>query len=166
MRHPGRCCLAQRRLHMSLPASVCSSHALPLWNMGWHGWEQRGKSGVGSSKCRGWFGTEAKPFRLCCSLPPALIQRFLWKHRCSAPHAQVAMALLISICRERCGAGAWTGDRETARVSDGREGQSEGKWEGTRRSAMTSQSHTAVWGGSQASACSLRPLTCLLDCAT
>lgn len=121
---------------------------------------------MGSSKCRGWFGTEAKPRWLCCSIPPALIQRFLWKHRCSAPHVQVAMALLISICRERCGAGAWPGDKETARVSDGREGQREGKWEGTRQSAMTSQSHTAVWGGSQAPACSLSPLICLLDCAT
>lgn len=112
-----------------------------------YGWEWRGNFGLGSSKCRGCFGTEAEPCWLCCSIPAALIQGFLWKHRCSALHVQVAMAPLISICRECWGLDGGQGNspcvrwqRRAAEKENGRD------W----RSAVTSQSHTAVWGGSQA----------------
>lgn len=169
MRHPGRCCLAQRRLHkwaQSLLASLRSSRALSPWKICCHGWEWRENFGMSSSKCRGWFGTEAKPCWWCCSIPPALIQRFLWKHRCSALQVQVAMALLISICRECCGGWGLDGGQGNSPCVRWQRRAAEKEREGTRRSTMTSQSHTAVRGGSQAPACSLSPLTCLLDCAT
>lgn len=38
--------------------------------------EWRENFGAGVSKRRGWFGTEAKPCWLCCSIRAAPIQRF------------------------------------------------------------------------------------------
>ena len=50
-------------------------------------------------------------------------------------------------------AAVWTGDKETARVSDGGEGRKERKNE------------RGAGGGSQAPGCPLSLVTCLLDCA-
>lgn len=123
--------------------------------------------GVCSSERRGWFGAEVQPCWLCCSIPPAL-------------HPEVSVgAQMFSPARPGCdgishqhlqgelrqlGLGWGTGKQPVCQMAE--KGNREGKWEGAWRSAVTSQSHTAVWGGSQAPACSLSPLTCLLGCAT
>lgn len=64
-------------------------------------------------------------------------------------------------------AGAWTGDKETARVSDGREGQRGRKMGGDPAMECDDFPKSLRSVGLEPGACLLsHPLTCLLDCAT